>query len=625
MALHFASIRAIGCGRGHVGSGSGEEVRWADENHTVLRRATSILLGLSLAALVLLALEGGAQPAPGPGGWERVGTGATTAVPALNGIVYALNADAPGVLYVGGNFTDAGGIPSADRIARWDGAAWQALGAPTLNGDVHAIAYRNGKVYAGGVFSSAGGNSAAGFLAVWDGRTWSPVCRPSGPGANVYALAISGSTLYIGGAFQNGAGIPSADYLLACDLNTGAARALVDRDGFVSSTVEALAVDGRGTLYAGGGFVDLDGIPAADWVAAYDGRAWRALGTGAGLGGAALTDRVRALAAAGTAVYAGGDAVDIARIPQADNVARWNGSAWSALGANKSGGNGIFPPRSSVYAVETSGSRTFVGGLFQNANGDPLADNLAVFDGTSWAALGSNGAGGGALNADVQALAVFQEKLYAGGRFTSAGGLPLAHFIAAYPLAAAPPGGGGGGGGGTTTTTPAGGAAAPPTATATGTVTVNGRPFTAGTIPFNATVDVTRGTVVLRTDTGTLRVNGANGIAAAFVLVRGTDRGRPVVELRLARGNFAVCPRRRTRSASQTAQTVVRQLWGNGRGRFRTRGRYASATVRGTRWLTADRCDGTQTRVTQGVIEVRDIPRNRLVTLRAGRSYLARP
>jgi ferric-dicitrate binding protein FerR (iron transport regulator) len=69
----------------------------------------------------------------------------------------------------------------------------------------------------------------------------------------------------------------------------------------------------------------------------------------------------------------------------------------------------------------------------------------------------------------------------------------------------------------------------------------------------------------------------------------------------------------------------VRQVWGDGQGRFRTAGRYASATVRGTNWLTADRCDGTFVRVRRGVVQVRDVPRRRQVIVRAGSSYLARP
>jgi len=70
---------------------------------------------------------------------------------------------------------------------------------------------------------------------------------------------------------------------------------------------------------------------------------------------------------------------------------------------------------------------------------------------------------------------------------------------------------------------------------------------------------------------------------------------------------------------------VVRQLWGDGKGSFQKRGRYAAATVRGTHWLTADRCDGTLTRVVRGVASVADLPKHTTVTVRAGRSYLATP
>ncbi len=194
------------------------------------RPALTALLALTLAVFgVLVGIE--TRAASLPGGWEQVGGNtAAPAQPALNGIVLALNTDKPGVMYVGGNFTDAGGDPNADYIAQWDGKTWKALGAPKLNAQVTSIAYRNGKVYAGGNFTAAGGNSAAGFLAVWDGTKWGPVCKPSGPGGNVDALEISGSTLYIGGSFQRGAGISNANYMLACDLNdrrrAGAGRRL---------------------------------------------------------------------------------------------------------------------------------------------------------------------------------------------------------------------------------------------------------------------------------------------------------------------------------------------------------------------------------------------------------------
>ena len=89
---------------------------------------------------------------------------------------------------------------------------------------------------------------------------------------------------------------------------------------------------------------------------------------------------------------------------------------------------------------------------------------------------------------------------------------------------------------------------------------------------------------------------------------------------------------RRVSSATPTGSSApqagsrraVRRLWGRDRGgRFRTRGRHGVATVRGTRWLTEDRCSGTLTRVTRGAVVVRDLTRRRSVVVRAGHSYLA--
>ena len=74
---------------------------------------------------------------------------------------------------------------------------------------------------------------------------------------------------------------------------------------------------------------------------------------------------------------------------------------------------------------------------------------------------------------------------------------------------------------------------------------------------------------------------------------------------------------------AQTAPTV-RGLWGNGHGSFQTKGRYAAATVRGTVYYVADRCDGTITRVETGIVSVHDDGLNRDVTVNAGQSYLAK-
>ncbi|MGO9958959.1 MAG: hypothetical protein ACLP50_23840, partial [Solirubrobacteraceae bacterium] len=59
-------------------------------------------------------------------------------------------------------------------------------------------------------------------------------------------------------------------------------------------------------------------------------------------------------------------------------------------------------------------------------------------------------------------------------------------------------------------------------------------------------------------------------------------------------------------------------------GSFRTKGRYSSATVRGTVWETSDRCDGTLTVVKRGVVSVFDFHRRKTIVLHAGQSYLAK-
>jgi len=83
---------------------------------------------------------------------------------------------------------------------------------------------------------------------------------------------------------------------------------------------------------------------------------------------------------------------------------------------------------------------------------------------------------------------------------------------------------------------------------------------------------------------------------------------RSVTTLRLIGGDFGpkACPPRASRVPAADRRRRIRRLWGDGKGRFRTRGRYSAATVRGTRWLVEDRCQGTLTRVARGEVEVED-------------------
>ena len=136
-------------------------------------------------------------------------------------------------------------------------------------------------------------------------------------------------------------------------------------------------------------------------------------------------------------------------------------------------------------------------------------------------------------------------------------------------------------------------------------------------VPTGSELDTLRGRVRLTSAAARGTQTGVfyNG---RFVVTQ-TRTGRRETELRLS-GTLR-CPRRRTAGGAPPP----RRLWGNAKGAFRTRGRFATASVRGTLWLTEDTCAGTLVRVRTGRVEVLDQVRGRRIQLRAGQSYVARP
>jgi hypothetical protein len=153
-------------------------------------------------------------------------------------------------------------------------------------------------------------------------------------------------------------------------------------------------------------------------------------------------------------------------------------------------------------------------------------------------------------------------------------------------------------------------------------------------VPVGSFFDTRKGTVALTSATGkgsaTQSGQFLGGIFQTLQARSGKNRG--LTDLKLDGGRFGACAAKRV--GKKTAQAArkrrlssraVRRLRGNAHGRFRTRGRYSAATVRGTDWAVTDRCDGTLTRVKRGRVVVRDFRRRKNVTLKAGKSYLARP
>ena len=93
----------------------------------------------------------------------------------------------------------------------------------------------------------------------------------------------------------------------------------------MDSSVRALAINSSGNLYAGGYFKTA-GDETVNDIAKWDGEAWSALGTG-------MNDFVDALAidASGN-LYAGGYFTTAGGV-SANHIAKWDGESWSALGS----------------------------------------------------------------------------------------------------------------------------------------------------------------------------------------------------------------------------------------------------------------------------------------------------
>lgn len=120
------------------------------------------------------------------------------------------------------------------------------------------------------------------------------------------------------------------------------------------------------------------------------------------------------------------------------------------------------------------------------------------------------------------------------------------------------------------------------------------------------------------------------GIFKVAQATRGKSKG--LVTLSLVEAAFKGAPsysrcqsKAKTGDASAAAinSRVLQLLRASAHGRFSTRGRYSAATVRGTIWTVADRCDGTLTHDITDSVSVTDFVRHRTIILHAGQSYLA--
>ncbi|MFT3686901.1 MAG: immunoglobulin domain-containing protein [Phycisphaerales bacterium] len=342
--------------------------------------------------------------------WEPVGGEFDDAVAVIDVL--------DGQLVAGGFFLSVGGVP-ANRVARWNGASWEAMGSG-LGGTsdqyspvdiVENLKVFQGSLYASGYFFLTGDNVPCGSIARWNGSTWVPLPTGGiGAGQDVYGMDTDGQKLYFGGNFTTigGQSIPNAASY------DGASFASLA--GGPNTWVYDVRAAGPGQIVFGGLFsrvgsgTGLTVNRLAKWNASTS--TWSGYGVGFNNDVLTTADYQGTTYAMGRFAYSGDQ-------PLA-SVARWTGSAWAPLANRGFTGGG----QTLIYSLGTYQGSLVAGGVFRGMDGTAMK-SVGRWTGDHWESLGAqliNSFSGGPDPAPaVYGIAELNGKLYIGGTFLKVG------------------------------------------------------------------------------------------------------------------------------------------------------------------------------------------------------------
>jgi hypothetical protein len=142
-------------------------------------------------------------------------------------------------------------------------------------------------------------------------------------------------------------------------------------------------------------------------------------------------------------------------------------------------------------------------------------------------------------------------------------------------------------------------------------------------LPAGTQVDASRGTIQLIAARPHSHQTEDGNFGGAIFNITQSRRGAGITTLSLLEGLFPGAPSYAS-CHHHLSHQVLQTLHASDRRHFRSRGGYASATVRGTVWITIDRCDGTLIIVKRGTVYVNDFVHHTTVILHAGQRDLAK-
>lgn len=341
--------------------------------------------------------------------WDPLGIG-------TDGVVKTIAIGDSGELYIGGEFSSAGGVP-VNNIVEYNSVTglWSPLGGG-ITGDygnvVKDLWYSDGWLYVGGRFSRAGGSNINN-LARWDGTNWYSLNWRS---ASIEAVAVYEDYIYVGSRSDCGFG-----YIAYARVGNHPNWSRLD-DGLDGPVLDLDVLPG-GRIAVVGEFQKSSAILLRN-VAVWGGSTFKHWYPS--YGGTNIA--VHAVATLGNEIYVGGEFEYAGGVKGRNLVAMLDYSPpqhWEALGE---GIEDVFNSVVYAAAVADDGS-VFYGGEFE-ATGDSTAYNIVKWNGEKFSSLGSGPANG--IWSRTYSTSVYdmtgEKEILVGGEFSRIGTIEAQNF-----------------------------------------------------------------------------------------------------------------------------------------------------------------------------------------------------
>lgn len=366
--------------------------------------------------------------------------------------VLAIELDESGNVFVAGKFRNAGGIPQADALAKWNVTTetWSSLDSNQAGTDgyfspfndavVNDMILIDGDLYiASNGWAPSGSVSGEYGIFVFDGTDITRVIGEGKFSDRIWSLDYDFETnsLLVAGWFLNYNSMPFADGVFSYDLDNGNVTTFGEaqpESDCCDYQVFNVTYLGGGDIVFAGGFENWGDSSDNDNLAIWDSSVNTWIQPGNTVHGAFTNEVYGVEVGPDGNYYATGCFTDVGGVPAADKVAMWDGTSWSALGSDGNG-DGFFS--SSDYwdgcgfsIAWNSDGDLILAGKELRGPGETTDQALYKWDGTQWTNLAPNKLQQGSGLRDI--LVNDDGTIYVAGPVTNMGGNALADFVALW-------------------------------------------------------------------------------------------------------------------------------------------------------------------------------------------------